>query len=808
MIVASLANSLVVGLGTVLVSLGAGVVVALWARTLSRLGQQLVWLASMVTLMLPSFLVTNTWLDLVGAPTSSWGGAPPLLFTTGGVIWLLSLQYWALPALALTASWSAIPRSWLEIEPELRGFRLFRRLLAPTSRDVLLLSGLLVFALSINQVSVPTLLQVKVLAAEVWTRYSTDLDAWAALRAAWPLWVVPLGVVLGCRTRWLGTPSWNGWVACTVWKQQLGRGPVRVLGLGAGLLLAVALGLPILQLVISRRTWAELPSAFAAGFPAMVTSIRYGAIVATIGMLAGLWAFRHRAFSDRPSGFHSDAKDRRDSVVTGALALFFLVPGMLLAIVAIGWAGAVPVLPLYGTSSLAIATLAVHVAVIGWLGAKMALSRVDPGLRDALALMPLSRRDAGLRVVWPQVSSGCATAWYILYLIVLWDVEVMTLLQVPGGETLALRIFNLLHYGHNDQVNALCLQLILAAALPWIVWRLGSGTLRRLSGVSRAGHLGLGRAGELGLLASPFFLSGCTPSSPTSPPLASAPLSSALFERVEILGQRGTAAGQFNKPRSLTVDREDNLYVVDLTARVQKFSPEGRFLLMWQLAQTDLGKPKGMACDHEGNIVVVEPHYQRVNHFTTDGRLVRRWGTAGTNAGQLTLPRSVAVNAQGRLWLTEYTLVDRVQSFRLPEPNWISAFGRPGLGNGEFNRAEGIDLDASGRLYVADSCNHRIQVFSSEGEWLRAYGRAGAGQGELSYPYDVKVDGQGRQFVCEFGNSRIQVFDAADRSLEVVGGYGSAPGQFGNPWSIALDSRGNLYVADSGNHRVQKLIRR
>ncbi len=112
------------------------------------------------------------------------------------------------------------------------------------------------------------------------------------------------------------------------------------------------------------------------------------------------------------------------------------------------------------------------------------------------------------------------------------------------------------------------------------------------------------------------------------------------------------------------------------------------------------------------------------------------------------------------------------------------------------------------RVYVADSCNHRIQVFSREGKWLKTYGKAGTGLGELSYPYDVRVDAQGIQYVCEFGNSRLQIFDAQNRPVEIIGGPGSAPGQFNNPWSIALDSHGNLYVADSQNHRVQKLIRR
>ncbi|HTD67162.1 MAG TPA: 6-bladed beta-propeller [Candidatus Limnocylindria bacterium] len=286
------------------------------------------------------------------------------------------------------------------------------------------------------------------------------------------------------------------------------------------------------------------------------------------------------------------------------------------------------------------------------------------------------------------------------------------------------------------------------------------------------------------------------------------PLHSSIFSHVEIIGSRGTGPGEFNKPRSLTLDTNDNLFVVDMTGRVQKFSPDGKFLLSWQMPQTDLGKPKGMCRDRQGNILVLEPHYQRVNHFTPDGKLVTQWGVQGTNAGELTLPRAVAVDTKNNVIVSEYTIVDRVQKFSANGQRCLTTWGTPGLANGEFNRAEGVCVDTSDRIYVADSCNHRIQIFSPDGKFLRAYGQAGESAGEMSYPYDIAVDEQARQYVCEFGNSRIQVFDAHDHPLEIIGHAGGAAGEFANPWSIALDSKGNLYVADSQNHRVQKLIRK
>jgi DNA-binding beta-propeller fold protein YncE len=370
------------------------------------------------------------------------------------------------------------------------------------------------------------------------------------------------------------------------------------------------------------------------------------------------------------------------------------------------------------------------------------------------------------------------------------------------------------------------------AVAPLALWASWSTIRSRLSRITHhASRITLVTAGLLLLICS------CTPKS-TGTSIA---LRSSVFDRVEIIGSRGVGVGQLNKPRSVAVDGQDNLYVVDMTGRVQKFSPDGAFLLSWQMPQTDLGKPKGMCRDREGNIVVVEPHYQRVNHFSPEGKLLAQWGKFGTNGGEFILPRAVAVNSHNEFFVSEYSALERVQKFRwvgvsqplaaqsMPlqqvspatrvwpakvptlTPNavvFMQAFGQAGNAPGDFNRPEGICVDADDRVYVADSCNHRIEIFDRDGKFLRAYGQAGSGKGELSYPYDICVDKAGRQYVCEFGNSRIQIFDSHDQPLEIIGGPGAEPGQFNNPWGVALDSAGNLYVADSQNHRVQKLIRK
>ena len=532
------------------------------------------------------------------------------------------------------------------------------------------------------------------------------------------------------------------------------------------------------------------------------------------------------------------------------LWLPFLIPGVLIGIAFIWIFNRPATAWFYSSFGVVLLAFVVRYFALGSSIARHALQTTDSDLNDAARMDGASRWQMLRLVQWPQIAPQLAAAWYVIYLLCLWDVESLVLIVPPGGETLALRIFNLLHYGHNAQVNALCLTLLGAAIAPLLV----------VAALGRAWHFIQSRGGRnygcvlpnaatLTLAFGCLLFSGCSPSSSSK----SAPLQSKFFERAGVIATRGVGVGEVNKPRSVAVDREDNVYAVDMTGRVQKFSPDGKFLLSWQMPQTTLGKPKGMGCDNDGNIIVVEPHYKRVNHFTTDGKLVAQWGLRGTNIGMLDMPRSVAMNSKGEIFLSEYGLVERVQKFRLPltpslspsegervagrpgegkvgavELHWnsklsdaealaetrptpatfLACYGKAGGAPGEFNRAEGICVDAQDRLYVADSCNHRVQVFTSDGKFIREFGKPGSGPGELSYPYDVKVDAAGNIFICEFGNSRIQVFDDAGKSIEIIGGPGSRPGQFNNPWGIALDSKGNLFVADALNHRMQKLVRK
>lgn len=758
------------------VSLVVGCVTALGAWLASKPFRHIIVAGATLNLVLPQFMFLTFWMGLFGEagtlrPWLDWN-----LYSMSGAVWICILLYWPIPFLCALGTLERMHPHLLEVEPELRNFTLCQHLLWPAGRPALMGGVFIVAVMTLNQFNVPSLLQVKTWTSDLFVTFSATLD-WHEIQSS-ILWLVACSSVV---LFFLKTESIR-WPFAR--HDQPHVTPTRIFdtywiwGLKAatGMWFTTATILPCLGLLFSKQTWADLQPAFAAGQSSFNHSLLFSALTATFALILGGTLHRWKG-----------AK---------ILWLLFLLPGCVWGVLFLSITQQ-PWFPLHSPHlSMTILALTLRYAALGWLGMQLAGQILDRDLVDAGRLEAPSVIQRARILYLPQVGWVLAAAWYVVFLFSLWDADTLIFVTPPGADTLALRIFNLLHYGHNSQVHAMTLLLLIIAILPWGMakgWQLVKTTRNyRLHATAL-------------ILAS--GLAGCSQSTPKESPTEAA-IDSRIFERAIVVGTQGRSPGFFIKPRSLTVDRNDFLYVVDMTGRVQKFDPDGNYVLQWQMPELERGKPKGMCLDAVGNIVVVEPHYSRVNHFTPEGELVRQWGTYGKEEGFLTFPRSAALQSDGTLVISEYQAAERVQLFNADGSLCLGSTGAIGNQPGQFNRPEGLACNSQDDIFVADSCNHRIQVLDASGQWKRSFGQAGAGQGKFSYPYDLAIDDSGNLFVCEFGNSRLQVFNQQDESIEILGGPGDDPGQLNNPWSIALDSQGNLYIADAANHRVQKWMRR
>src|SRR5918995_1177254 len=120
-----------------------------------------------------------------------------------------------------------------------------------------------------------------------------------------------------------------------------------------------------------------------------------------------------------------------------------------------------------------------------------------------------------------------------------------------------------------------------------------------------------------------------------------------------------------------------------------------------------------------------------------------------------------------------------------------------------FKSPEGIAVDQAGNVYVADTANNRVQVFSSNGTFMSKWGKYGVGNSSLNYPQGIAVDQAGNVYVADTANNRVQVFSSNGTFMSKWGKYGVGNSSLNYPQGIAVDQAGNVYVADTANNRVQ-----
>jgi sugar lactone lactonase YvrE len=276
-------------------------------------------------------------------------------------------------------------------------------------------------------------------------------------------------------------------------------------------------------------------------------------------------------------------------------------------------------------------------------------------------------------------------------------------------------------------------------------------------------------------------------------------------ELVNVWGRRGISKGRLQKPRAITIDESDQLYIVDMTARIQAFDLNGNYLRGWSTPAHDVGRPTGLSVDRDGNILVADTHYHRVLIYSPQGELLRQiGGTHGLGRGEFGFVTDVVQDSQGNYYISEYGELDRIHKYSR-DGKLIKEWGGHGREPGKFLRPQALAIDDKDQLWVADSCNHRIQVFDTDGKFLRMWGEAGSAPGQLYYPYNIVLDGEGHLYVVEYGNHRVQKFTLDGQSLGCWGESGREPGQLFNPWGLARSSEGRLFVLDTNNHRVQEI---
>jgi DNA-binding beta-propeller fold protein YncE len=252
----------------------------------------------------------------------------------------------------------------------------------------------------------------------------------------------------------------------------------------------------------------------------------------------------------------------------------------------------------------------------------------------------------------------------------------------------------------------------------------------------------------------------------------------------------------------VAVDSSDRVYVFNRGEHPMiVYDRQGQLLASW--GEGLFKTPHGICLDADENLYLVDRGSHTLKKFSRDGELLQALGTEGVpgvDGRPFGGPTDVAVSPSGEVYVSDGYENARVHKFSA-EGELLLSWGAPGDGPGRFNLPHSVWVDRRGQVYVADRENHRIQIFTSQGEYLTQW--TGFVQ-----PTDIYVDADENVYVAELQH-RVSIVDIEGNLIARWGGESShTPGQFVAPHAVWTDSRGDLYVGEVlQGQRIQKFRR-
>jgi sugar lactone lactonase YvrE len=289
-----------------------------------------------------------------------------------------------------------------------------------------------------------------------------------------------------------------------------------------------------------------------------------------------------------------------------------------------------------------------------------------------------------------------------------------------------------------------------------------------------------------------------------------------------VFGSKGSADGQLDDPHGIAIAPDGSLFVADTNNnRIEHFAADGSLIKAWgsfaDNATTPIplgtfNQPWGIALSPDGEwLYVADTWNHRIEKFSADGSPVMTWGhdQYGQTDDPFGLwgPRGIAVNGQGNVFVAD-TGNKRIVVYTA-DGKFITQFGNAGMAAGQFDEPVGLAFDAQGNLYVADTWNQRVQVFAAGPDGqpytaLRQWDIAGwYGQSLENKPF-LAIDNQDHVFVADPEMYRVLEFTTQGEFIRTWGDYGTDTTTFGLASAVAVDNQGHAWVSDAGNDRLMR----
>ncbi len=206
-------------------------------------------------------------------------------------------------------------------------------------------------------------------------------------------------------------------------------------------------------------------------------------------------------------------------------------------------------------------------------------------------------------------------------------------------------------------------------------------------------------------------------------------------------------------------------------------------------------QPSDLAVAPNGDLYIVDGVNNRIIVIGTNGKWKFSFGSDGTEKGKFKFP--VGIDISGNEVFIADSGNHRIQVFDL-KGNFKSMFKvKKSPGEVEPDPVDVLASNLKNYLYISDNENHKIKVHKQNGEFEFEFGNFGEEYGEFRFPGIMVQNEYNELFVVDVLNTRVQKFDPFGKFVSSIGSWGVLQGNFFRPKGVALDSKNRVFVTDS-----------
>lgn len=176
-------------------------------------------------------------------------------------------------------------------------------------------------------------------------------------------------------------------------------------------------------------------------------------------------------------------------------------------------------------------------------------------------------------------------------------------------------------------------------------------------------------------------------------------------------------------------------------------------------------------------------------------------GIRGSSPGKFSHPKGIDIASDGSIWVAD-TFNHRLQHFR-SDGSFMGQIAREGSEPGQLYYPEDIAIDTDGSLWIVDA--YRLHHLQPNGSLINRYGSFGSANEKFRDPHGVDIAADGSIWVADYSNHRLVHLQPNGTLIAQVGSAGSGPGQFYHPTDVSVATDGSLWVTEFGNPRIQHL---